>query len=167
MNFTHLVDATQSEPDQRDLQKFDYFLLVFVLSEDFDWVMSEVGAELRATDRALCWIIQPKHLNMAPHGSALRRIHDVLRDNPDASTIEHSFIAWMPRQSFVLGEKGAGKFVPLCLHADDDMNTRRQKLQSAVHSALGEMNPSSAPLTKIAQWIPSAFELITFAIKFL
>jgi len=167
MNFTHLVDATQPDPDQRDLQKFDYFLLVFVLSEGFDWVMSEVDAELRATDRALCWIIQPKHLNKAPHGSALRRIYDVLRDNPDASTIEHSFIAWMPRQSFLRGEKSAGKFVPLYLHADDDMDTRRKKLQSAVHNALGEMAPSSTPIAKIVQWIPSALELITFATKYL
>lgn len=167
MNFTHLVDATQSDPDQRDLQKFDYFLLVFVLSEDFDWVMSEVDTELRATDRALCWIIHPEHLKMAPYGSALRRVHDVLRDNPDASTIEHSFIAWMPRQSFLRGEKNVGKFVPLYLHADDDMDTRRKKLQSAVYSALGEMAPSSTPIAKIVQWIPPAFELITFATKYL
>lgn len=141
MYFTHLVDADNEAIDQNTLQKYAYFLLIFVLSdENVTWVNNRVGTALQASGDTLCWVVQPKHLKAASPGSALAQIDCAIKERFRIPNIEHSFIAWISKKDFLQGRTDAGGYEPLYLLNEDDIGKRQEKLQKALKRAFKEVD---------------------------
>lgn len=146
MNFTHLVNSEDVQPDQMDLQRYDYFLVLFVLSDsDVDFALTTVGTPLRATSTTLCWVIQPRHLKMALAGTALRDIHDKLKENAIIDT-DHSFLAWIAKRDLLV--PGAGRYYPLFLGTWES-SEKSAVLKDAVKKALSDIESDAQPPNRV------------------
>lgn len=148
MNFTHLVNADDVQPDQLVLQRYDYFLILFVLSDvDADFALSTVGTRLRAASTTLCWIVQPKHLRIARSGTALGDIYTKLKERAIISA-DHSFIAWIAKRD-LLAQTG-GEYRPLFLGTQKDPE-KTIVLKESVEAALRQIE-GKAP-TILPAWL--------------
>lgn len=136
MNFTYLVEGP-SEPTQELLQRFSHYVVVVALTDEMsNFIFEKVGFDMRNSVSALCWIAQPMVLRTAPPGSALHRLHEVVKSNKLYGHIEHSFLASASREELGSSLPGAGIYVPLFLHAEDDEGRRTECLRTAVTAAL-------------------------------
>ena len=156
MNFTHLVKAEVSTPDQKLLQNADYYLVIFTLSDEMsEYVLEEVGVDLQSTSKALCWIIQRRHLDVAPRGSVLRKICELIATNrtPENSKIEHSFVAWISKKDFIARDENKVKFFPLFLMLETDPKSKVIRLRKGVIEAMNDFE-STPFIDKLKTTIP-------------
>lgn len=144
MNFTYLVDGSH-DPSQQVLDEHDIFIAVVVLSDEMHrFVMDEIGFELKASN-AVCWLVLQKHLKSAAKGSALARLHAVIKTHNMYSGIEHSFLAFASKKELI-ARKGGG-YMPLHLHNEDDESVKTKKLISAIRSAIKQTEPKKGLLS--------------------
>ena len=124
MNFTYLVNGAD-DPSQEILDKYDFFIAVAVLSDEMQqFVMDEIGFELKSSN-AVCWLVQQKHLKSAARGSALSRLHEIIKTNNMYSGIDHSFLAFSSKKDLI--ERNGGGYIPLYLHSEDDESVKTEK----------------------------------------
>lgn len=143
MIFTYLVDGA-NDPSQEVMDQHDIFIAVVVLSDEMHrFVMDEIGFELKASN-AVCWLVLQKHLRSAAKGSALSRLHDIIKDNNMYTGIEHSFLAFASKKELI--DRKGGGYIPLHLHNEDDESARTQKLVSAIRVAIKQTEPRKALL---------------------
>jgi len=135
LNFTYHVKGA-SEPPQQLLQRFSYFVVVVLTTEETEiFALEQVMFELRAAS-ALCWVIQFEDLKTAAPGTALARMHALLLKHNMHSEIEHSFVAAMSKDDIVKGIEDAGFYASLNLLNIEDANARSQAIHDAVGRAL-------------------------------
>lgn len=161
MNFTHLVDASQLQPPQIDLQAYSHYLIIVVLSDEMaEMVRQEVGFDLESAEKTLCWIIQPRHLKQAPSGSALGRIYQVLSRNAVFPNPDHSFIAWCSREDARVGSDHSGTYRELLLHDQPTADAAVLKLRTALAEALNSTEKESRSLAEISKVVGAFAKLI-------
>jgi hypothetical protein len=145
MNFTYLFDPEQPDPDQQILEKLDFLVVIFLLSEARrELVLDEAGARMKAARNAGCWVVTREHLDAAPRSSVLRTLDQALRSHPIYSnTVDHNFIAWIRRSDFVRGETERVQFVQLELEQAADDDARASAVRNAISKVLDESEKAS------------------------
>lgn len=139
MNFTYLIEGPH-EPAQELLQKFEYFVVIVVLSDDMSkFVVEETGFEIKSNKHVLCWLIQPKHLITAPKGSVLHRFYEFLMNKNYFGNIEHSFLAFASRNDLITNS--GGHYIPLYLHSEDSEARKAEIIKDAVNKAFSASSP--------------------------
>lgn len=131
-----------------------------------DEVRKQVGFDLEAAQKTLCWIVQPRHLKQAPLGTALHRIYEVLYRNRVFPNPDHSFITWCSREDGRVGSDHPGYYRELLLHDTPTAEARRARLRETVAEALGttEIPPSS--LMNVAKAVGPFVRFIAELIRF-
>ncbi len=138
MNFTYLA-AGSDDPPQEILEKHDIFIAVIVLSDEMqNFAMEAIGFDLKSAN-AVCWLVQQKHLRSAAKGSALSRLHEVIKSNSLYSNIEHSFLAFASKSELINRE--GGSYISLHLHSEHDDSTKIEKLKMAIQAAFKAGKP--------------------------
>lgn len=145
MNFTYLLEGP-SEPAQELLQQYEYYLAIVVLSEDMSTlVLDSAGFELKSSEHALCWLVQPKHLETAPKGGTLNRLHAFVKKENIYTNIDHSFLAFASRNDLIKGSGGC--YVPLHLHSKENDAKRKEIIKRAIDAALSASKPKPSKLS--------------------
>jgi hypothetical protein len=125
------------------------------------FVIEKVGLDMRSANSALCWVVRPEHLRTAPLGSSLRRLHELVQSHRLYGHIEHSFIATASREEIVSAQSGAGKYMPLYLHTEDDEVKRTQLLRSAITVALaGTETSNQGNFIEVLNLVVSAADIV-------
>lgn len=161
MNFTYLVDGAD-DPRQELLQRFKHYVVVVVLTDDMiEFVLDKVGFDMRASETALFWVVQPKQLRQAPPSSALGKLNALVAANKIHSQIEHSFIATASRDDLQAAERNTGMIEALNLHVTDDATERTMKLKNAVTRALDRAAPpKNSEIGDRVQLVVTATEIV-------
>lgn len=167
MNFTHLFKPGEDTPSQEVLQSLSWFVMIVVLSDaDVELARASVGAQLMAAEKAGCWIVQKRDIEVAPLGSPMRKAYESFMRHPTYSgTEDHSFIAWMHRVDFMHGRinRESIHFKQLELYDHKEPAARAAALAGQVQTALEHMEPreQASPLADLrAALVVALFEKV-------
>ncbi|MDI9335439.1 MAG: hypothetical protein QM520_00175 [Gammaproteobacteria bacterium] len=162
MNFTYLLEGS-IEPKQELLEKYEYFIVIVVLSEHTaKLVLENSGFELKSEKRALCWLVQPKHLKTAQKGSTLNRLYEFSKNKFPDIGVEHSFLVLASRDDLI--NNTGGSYFPLALNSLQSDNDRNESIRCTVKKALSALNTQQDTICDdsvlFAQFIASIIDII-------
>lgn len=139
MNFTRLVDARDLFDNKTPIDEFDAYVFIFAPNDETADKFNQLVAYLLHTARALCVVVTPNDLALAPVGSSLKKLTD-LAAQLKLTRLEHSCAVWIDKSSLLALSEQQIRGGYFDLMSSDDSYVKDQVIR-----CLREANSASDP----------------------